>query len=568
MKFPARFLFGFVITLVSFLLLTAPSVQAQSSPSFTSENNTTDRDKVFSVLNGIVSYSSCKLVGSDVVDIEQHCPGQNNDRKLGGVLGFITGTIPALYTAPASNFEYTHYLASNFGLAKTTYAQENDPQGFNALSPIMGIWLAVRNLTYVISVVVFILIGFGIMIRFKIDPRTVMTLQNQIPKIIIALILITFSYAIAGLMIDLMWLSTYTGINVLGDTINNEESAGVATRNLLENPIPYAGSVLNAGRGDDFGPFDGIRHLSSNVGDYVSDTADDAILTILFGTKRYDDCGVTNLGECAKSAFQWLIRILVDPVVTLIIFFAVLIALVRIWIMLLKCYIYIIIYTILSPFWILLGLLPETRFGFTNWLKAMTARLLVFPATALLFMAARVFIDQSSGVAIQSGGTQQYDFVPPLVGNPNILDGSGLSYLIAFGIIMLGPELLQILMDAFKTQPFKYTPAITGGFSRGAAVGAAIGGGVLRAGFGKDAQGRPGVIPWYLRQRVQRATQGRTPTRLTNNRVVRGLNRVRSGLNDLNRSRTEYAARNNPMSPLYQQQQRNNQGQGQGGNNP
>ena len=52
------------------------------------------------------------------------------------------------------------------------------------------------------------------MLRLKIDPRTVMTIQNQIPKIIIGLILVTLSFAIAGLLIDIMWIAIYLFYNV------------------------------------------------------------------------------------------------------------------------------------------------------------------------------------------------------------------------------------------------------------------------------------------------------------------------------------------------------------------
>ena len=44
------------------------------------------------------------------------------------------------------------------------------------------------------------------MFRAKINPQTVVTIQSAIPKAVVALILVTFSYAIAGLMIDLMYL--------------------------------------------------------------------------------------------------------------------------------------------------------------------------------------------------------------------------------------------------------------------------------------------------------------------------------------------------------------------------
>jgi len=48
--------------------------------------------------------------------------------------------------------------------------------------------------------------AFMIMFRVRISPQTVITVQSALPKIIFTLILITFSYAIAGFLIDLMYV--------------------------------------------------------------------------------------------------------------------------------------------------------------------------------------------------------------------------------------------------------------------------------------------------------------------------------------------------------------------------
>ena len=61
---------------------------------------------------------------------------------------------------------------------------------------------AFRNFAYVLITLLFIIMGLMIMFRVKIDPRTVVSFQSALPKIIMALILVTFSYAIVGLLID------------------------------------------------------------------------------------------------------------------------------------------------------------------------------------------------------------------------------------------------------------------------------------------------------------------------------------------------------------------------------
>ena len=81
--------------------------------------------------------------------------------------------------------------------------------GFDGLKPLLPLWTVFRNIVYILFVLVFVIIGVAIMLRLKIDPRTVMTIQNQIPKLIIGILLVTFSFSIAGFLIDIMYTSIY-----------------------------------------------------------------------------------------------------------------------------------------------------------------------------------------------------------------------------------------------------------------------------------------------------------------------------------------------------------------------
>lgn len=72
--------------------------------------------------------------------------------------------------------------------------------GFHSV--ITSYWAACRNISYAILTVVLIVFGFMIMLRQNIEPRVVMTISNALPRIATALVLITFSFAISGLVID------------------------------------------------------------------------------------------------------------------------------------------------------------------------------------------------------------------------------------------------------------------------------------------------------------------------------------------------------------------------------
>src|SRR5690606_17169499 len=108
---------------------------------------------------------------------------------------------------------------------------------FAGLLPLMGIWTAMRNIVYLLFVLIFIILGLGIMFRLQIDPRAVLSIQSQLPRIVIALILVTFSYAIAGFLIDLMYLSLFLIINIF-------HSQGLdPSTNLSTNPINATGGL-------------------------------------------------------------------------------------------------------------------------------------------------------------------------------------------------------------------------------------------------------------------------------------------------------------------------------------
>ena len=131
-------------------------------------------------------------------------------------VGMTCNLIAAMYAnPPASTAYYAYDLLQNAGFAPKAYAQGI---GFSGLSPILPLWKAFRNISYMILVIVLIAIGFMIMFRMKIDPQTVISVQNALPKIVVTLILITFSYAIAGLLIDLMYLTLLLVINIFGST--------------------------------------------------------------------------------------------------------------------------------------------------------------------------------------------------------------------------------------------------------------------------------------------------------------------------------------------------------------
>lgn len=122
-----------------------------------------------------------------------------------GAAGATTDLIASIYeNPPASGIAYFANLLNNIGFSTPVYAQEGVSFGF--LSPLLGLWKAFRNIAYLFFVIVFIGTGFAIMFRVRLSPQAVLTIQSALPRLVVALLLITFSYAIAGLLIDLSYV--------------------------------------------------------------------------------------------------------------------------------------------------------------------------------------------------------------------------------------------------------------------------------------------------------------------------------------------------------------------------
>lgn len=464
------------------------------------------QEELFDILSAVM----CQLSGVDPTDPNQPClainssngkmgfaptspnqqfgEAQTTQPQIGGAAGVLASYITVLYVPVVNTSQYIQYLSSNFGIVKPTYAAANTNcntnqfgYGLCGLSPILTLWADVRDLSYAMLTVLFIAIGIGVMLRFRVDPRTVMTLQNQIPRVIIAILLITFSFAISGAMIDLMWTATYAGVNFISSAAPNSQIAicpaqpkpmnQVIETRLIDDPISFVNTLF---RSNCNGTFDnGFLGLADDVSASLGDLVQTILHDLLFNDAN-DTChpswwdlvpGVNLVigAECAlQSGALNIIYWLVEIVVKLVVIICLLIALFRLWFQLIKCYVIFLIFVIMGPIWIVLGLVPGRPMGFEKWLRIIFANLAVFPLVAFILVMARVLVD-----AIPSGAASPTsNFIPPLIGNASI---STFSALMAFGAIMIAPTIPDIIKDRMKaSSQTKYGAAIAAGVGMGA----------------------------------------------------------------------------------------------------
>ncbi|MBI3070324.1 MAG: hypothetical protein HYY87_03410, partial [Candidatus Levybacteria bacterium] len=372
--------FSFLIALsliTIYYLLITPVASAQTPNQYTTPNTNPNVPNNLhtwtqNVMIEVMAAATCQLAGIDPVNPNQKCLGvdpktnsigfvdsSTGSGQAGGAIGLMGNLIALTYTPPLRTGDYFSYLAQNFGIAKPAYAQAQGI-GFKGLEPLMGLWIAFRNIVYLAFVLVFVVIGVAIMLRVKIDPRTVMTIENQIPKIIVGLLLVTFSFAIAGFLIDAMWVSIYLLINVILG-VNPKIAADISA--ITQSTDPLAAANIAGGSGGNLGGLGAIVGAASDaISGMVSKLFDNpvgrgligfigGIVGAVFGGKvasAFDSIPLVGsiIGFLAGAAIgatitTQLADFITKTIALLIIAIALLWALIRLWFELIKAYIFI-----------------------------------------------------------------------------------------------------------------------------------------------------------------------------------------------------------------------------------
>ena len=348
------------------------------------------------------------------------------DAQQNSVLGVINSGIAYTFAPAADPVAYIADIKSHMGFASPVYAQGI---GFNGLSPLLEIWKAFRNIAYGLLIIVMVVVGFMVIFRMKIDPRTVVTIQSAIPRIIITLLLITFSYAIVGLLIDVMYLIIFGAILALGKfnpTIVQNFSGGGLT-NLV-------GAVFTTGQGavNSLSDFFGLGGVPSVVTGIL------AGLVVGFTGIALGPLAIP-AGLIAGGAGAALGAALPKLLSHLLIYIVILFAMVRIFFMLLTSWIQIILALLFGPFQLMVGAIPGVN-SFGSWFKNLIANLAVFPITVLLLLIGTMLSGAQNGALWR----------PPGLGGTT---GEGVAGLISLGIVLTIPTIVNAFKEALKTRP-------------------------------------------------------------------------------------------------------------------
>ncbi|PIR64541.1 MAG: hypothetical protein COU63_03565 [Candidatus Pacebacteria bacterium CG10_big_fil_rev_8_21_14_0_10_36_11] len=313
-----------------------------------------------------------------------------------GAIGETTQALAMLYNPPASGVTYVATLLEDAHIIPQAHAQG---LGFSSLDPVLEAWKVFRNIAYFFFVVIFLVIGFMIMFRQNLGGQTVVTAQQAIPGIIVSLIFVTFSYAIAGFLIDLMYLIMYLMIGLF----RPDSGVDLLSKNFLQIGWDLVTGVNGSG-------------AFANMNEAVKSFA-----------------GAIDTGAVG-DVLGWLGGLTLGLIVSV----AILIGVFKLFFDLLKIYITIIIAIVVAPVLLMMGALPgKSNFGY--WIKIVFGNLMAFPMVLFSLILYELFTKGD----INSGG-----FLPPyLIGRGS---GGVIMTLVGIGIILVIPELIVEMKKAMK----------------------------------------------------------------------------------------------------------------------
>lgn len=296
----------------------------------------------------------------------------------GGALGGATNLIASLYGPPASGIQYLADLWNNKFLSKPAYAQGI---GFKGLQPILPIWRSFRNMIYLFSSVIFVVIGIMIILRVKISPQAVVTIQNAIPQLITTLILVTFSYAIAGLLIDISQFIQAFGVALVapgllsGTNIFSRIAVILSNTPILRAITPNFASLSNP----NYGTLAWLMALPGAL-IFASGTMYSFIIGAVIGLVSLNP--LLGLGIGAGGGI----------LIAVILAICVLVWTIKFLMGLFKCYTTVLFKIILAPLEIGIGAFPNSKMGFSSWFVGLIAHLSVFPFSLLFLVLSNYII--------------------------------------------------------------------------------------------------------------------------------------------------------------------------------
>lgn len=321
-----------------------------------------------------------------------------------GLLQSMGKILAWTYQPQASGAYYVADSLQNMGVISQAQAQGF---GYYSLSPYLAMWRVFRNIAYIFFTVVIVVVGFLILFRQKVGGQAAVTAQQALPRIVLALILVTFSYAIAGFLIDLMYWIMYAFSKFL--KFNNGMTAG----DFVNGDF---GMVLRTALLGNF------NTIFKSVNDVTA-----TLFTTLLPTS-----GILDWLKGLAGGLSGIIA-------SLIIVIALVVNLFKLLFILLKSYALVLLNIIFAPLNLMLVAIPGTK-NFQKWVMSIIANLSPFVIT--FFMMVIVGSVNSFFLDYKGTGT---GFVPPyIIGGDNAGEAvtGSIGTIIALAVMLAMPEIV------------------------------------------------------------------------------------------------------------------------------
>ncbi|MFH0979399.1 MAG: hypothetical protein V1803_00400, partial [Candidatus Roizmanbacteria bacterium] len=386
------------------------------------------------------------------------------------VFGFITKLIVLPYAnPPASGIYWAYSGLQSVGFIPKTYAAEGI--GFAAIKPFSNLWKIFRDLSYMLLVLVLIGIGFMVMFRMKMNPQTVISVENALPRIVIALILITFSFAIAGFLIDLVYIIIGLTVSIFindpkqSTQFKNEymlssgldlfrdirarfgsQSIGMALGSAFTQIVPVSAYLALRTVGGVIFIFLTrwlLVFLSDHFG-LILGIAGLEIATVSLGKVLSSIFTVSGFGLLLVILFLIGFIYVIPWIVSLLIGFSILFLFLRIFFILFSSYLKLIINIIIAPLLLLFEAVPG-KSALKYWFMNLVSNLIVYPIMIFVFLLSYIII-------FNTGQSDMTARLPYLYG----IDSNSFRLMIGLGLIFLIPDFVKTAKEilGIKELPF------------------------------------------------------------------------------------------------------------------
>lgn len=446
----------FAFSLFSPLSIMAAESQALEQPGF-------HKITALSLGLGITGFKGdCGDIASDVnQNLIAYSAGRcNSEGEMAGLIPTTANYVAELYHFQPSGEEYVADILNNIGVPSISraYAQGT---GYKAMSPFLEFWKVFRNLAYSLYIIMFVVVGIMIMLRTKVNAQTIITIQTALPNLLITLLLITFSYAIVGFMIDIMYFLIYF-ITYLFSSIGVLDGAKAVDRLMTNN----AWGIIFDGRNSIISAIADamVQVLGGNSGGGLAARVVGGVLT-------------TGISELAVQAIPYLL-VAVWLAITML----------KLVFVLTQSYVMLIIQTVTAPVQILMNAIPGSK-AFSEWIKKTASYLIPFPVAAAMFIVAAMFVKNPTNNTLLNGldprdanpfgivesGSTFYEnwnnndvWTPPFTFDLK-WESSQIMILIGFFIFAMTPAAVKMAQDWLQVKASPYTSEAFG------AVGVASG---------------------------------------------------------------------------------------------